>query len=240
MAQIGVAEWVAGLQAVHFSLSLSDSRALFHAVDAIEGGGDCVGVLTRREIAHLYNRVCTNSADVEEDNAEETKAAERRAAMKSEATRQQHAFTQLGSDEERMAWLRTELEQKGVSESTLMGAMDADRSGTVRVGEWVAGLQMVGISLEQADARKLFRAIDSVEGHGDGSLTLQELARLFGRMMTDVEARCAGAILLRDELVSSCVVLDGARIDIRCAERVQCAAVLQYCGGARGSTPGCG
>lgn len=128
-----MSEWLEGLQSLNINLPVADSRQLFHAIDRIEGRNGVFGMLTRKEIAlHLYGREYNNvSADARKEWAAEVKAAKLRARKRKAALRHHEQLAQFEHDEDRTAWLKTELERINVGESTLMGAMDADRSGAV-------------------------------------------------------------------------------------------------------------
>ena len=70
------------------------------------------------------------------ENVVDARATKRAAQLQAAAARQMNEWKMLDSKDEKLAWLRKELQARKTTAAQLLPTMDEDRSGTIGVNEF--------------------------------------------------------------------------------------------------------
>ena len=120
------------------------------------GGGSPFGQHSTRNVALSRDQHSSNTAEnplpvARTSNDPEAREAEREALVD---------------------WLRAELRARKIGVSRLMQTLDGNRSNTVTMGEFITGLQEMGVVLEREEFMRVFKAVDL---DGGNQVTREEL-----------------------------------------------------------------
>lgn len=95
----------------------------------------------------------------------EQKVGQRRAELNKEDARLQDEFRSQSDSDDMVEWLKTTLKRKHVGEGRLLPSVEWDRGAGVAgitSHEFEAGLHDVGINLDPAACRTLFRCVSTI------------------------------------------------------------------------------